>query len=87
MPERVALFLDFQNVHLTGHGLFDSGPLHRCVPDPVRIADLIASKRTRPSEAAAIRVYRGQPSPQHDPLQASTNDAQASQWSVTPECA
>jgi uncharacterized LabA/DUF88 family protein len=81
MPERIAVFLDFQNVHLTGHAQFDSGPLHRCVPDPARLADLIAGMRNRPSEAVAVRVYRGQPHPQHDPLQAATNDAQASQWS------
>ncbi len=82
MPERVAVFLDFQNVHLTGHDMFDHGSaLHRCVPNPARIGDLIAAGRLRASEAAAIRVYRGQPHPQHDPLQAATNDAQASAWS------
>jgi hypothetical protein len=82
MPERVAVYLDFQNVHLTGHDLFDRGnALHRCVPNPVGIAEMIASRRLRPSEANAIRVYRGQPHPQHDPLQAATNDAQASAWS------
>lgn len=53
MPERIAVFLDFQNVHLTGHDLFDSGPLHRCVPDPVRLGDLIASRRKRESEPPA----------------------------------
>lgn len=79
--ERVAVFLDFQNVHLVGHGLFTSGPEpYRCVPDPVRVADLIASRRRRPSVAASIRVYRGRPDPRHQPLVAASNDAQASVW-------
>lgn len=81
MAEEVALFLDYQNVHLTGHGMFGGGAEpYRCVPDPVRLADLIASRRARPSRAAAIRVYRGQPHPQHQPKPAAANDAQASLW-------
>ncbi|MGH3196987.1 MAG: NYN domain-containing protein [Streptosporangiaceae bacterium] len=81
LTERIAVFLDFQNVHLVGRGLFDSGSeLHRCVPDPVRVADLIASRRKRPSVAAAIRVYRGRPDPNHQPVVTASNDAQASQW-------
>lgn len=85
MPENVAVFLDFQNVHLTGHGLFGGGcEPYRCVPDPVRVADLIASKRARVSTAAAILVYRGQPQPQHQPVPAAANEAQAAQWTRDP---
>lgn len=81
LTERIAVFLDFQNVHLVGRGLFDSGcELHRCVPDPVRIADLIASRRKRSSTAEAIRVYRGRPDPNHQPVVTASNDAQASRW-------
>lgn len=79
--ERVAVFLDYQNVHLVGHGLFaQDSQLHRCVPDPVRVGDLIASKRRRPSVAANIRVYRGRPDPERQSLIAAANDAQASEW-------
>jgi hypothetical protein len=82
MTENVAIFLDFQNVHLTGHGLYGGGSeRYRCVPDPGRLADLIASRRSRPSEAVAVRVYRGRPDPNHEPIPAAANDAQASQWS------
>jgi uncharacterized LabA/DUF88 family protein len=81
MPEQVAIFIDFQNVHLTGHGLFSAGvEPYRCVPDPSRVADLIASRRQRPSEALAIRVYRGRPDPNHQPMPTAANDAQAAQW-------
>ncbi len=85
MKENIAVFLDFQNVHLTGHGLFGGGcELYRCVPDPARVGALIASRRRRPSEAAAIRVYRGRPDPNRQPTPAAANDAQASQWSRDP---
>ena len=66
MPENIAVFLDFQNVHLTGHDLYGGGSQpYRCVPDPARLADLIAARRKRPSAAAEIRVYRGRPDPNH----------------------
>jgi len=80
--ERVAVFLDFQNVHLTGHSIYAAGSEpYRCVPDPPRVADLLASRRSRPSSATAIRVYRGRPDPNHQPVPTAANDAQASQWS------
>src|SRR5207253_10672840 len=82
LPERIAVFLDFQNVHLTGHGLFGGGrEPYRCVPHPVRVADLIATKRQRPSTAEGIFVYRGAPNPHHQPTPAAANEAQASDWS------
>jgi NYN domain len=85
VAEQVAVFLDFQNVHLTGHGLYGAGvEPYRRVPDPTRVADLIVRRRRRPSEAAAIRVYRGRPDPNHQPVPAAANDAQASQWSRDP---
>ena len=62
MMQNVAVFLDFQNVHLVGRGPYGEGSeLHRCVPEPARVADLLASRRKRPSVAAAVRVYRGRP--------------------------
>jgi hypothetical protein len=85
VPENIAVFLDFQNVHLTGHGLFGGGcEPYRSVPDPVRLGDLIAARRKRPSVASAIRVYRGQPHPHHQPIPAAANEAQASQWTRNP---
>jgi uncharacterized LabA/DUF88 family protein len=79
--ERIAVFFDFQNMHLVGHGCFARGSeLYRCVPDPVQVADLIASRRKRPSVAASIRVYRGRPDPERQPVVAAANDAQASEW-------
>jgi hypothetical protein len=79
--ERIATLIDFQNTHLTGHNLYSSGlEPYRAVPNPARVAGLIAAKRTRPSVAAAVRVYRGRPDPNFQPLLAAANDAQASHW-------
>ena len=85
MTENVAVFFDYQNVHLTGHGLFGAGrELYQCVPDPARTADLIAGRRGRLSTATAIRVYRGRPDPNHQRMPTAANDAQASHWSRDP---
>lgn len=81
VTERIAVLIDYQNVHLVGHGLFGGGQKpYRCVPDPVRVADLIASRRQRASVTAAIRVYRGRPDPNHQPKVTAANDAQKAQW-------
>ncbi|WP_460356026.1 NYN domain-containing protein [Actinoallomurus acanthiterrae] len=82
----MALFVDFQNVHLVGHGLFESYgvPRYCCVPNPSRLADLIQQRRSRLSEVTAIRVYRGRPDPTRQPTPASANDAQAAEWSRDP---
>jgi hypothetical protein len=85
MPERVGILLDFQNVHLVGHGLYGRGhPAHRAVPDPARLGDLIASRRRRPSAAVDIRVYRGRPDPDYQARLTASNDAQAARWSRDP---
>ncbi|GAA4233629.1 hypothetical protein GCM10022254_36510 [Actinomadura meridiana] len=86
MSERVALFLDFQNVHLVGHGLFESfgTPPYCCVPDPVRLAAIIQERRLRTSQVTDVRVYRGRPDPHHQPTPSSANDAQAAEWSRDP---
>jgi uncharacterized LabA/DUF88 family protein len=82
MAQRVAILLDYQNVHLVGHHHYGRDRrLIQCVPNPVRLAGLIASRSHRPSEAAGIRVYRGRPNPDHQPLLAATNDAQSDEWS------
>jgi uncharacterized LabA/DUF88 family protein len=79
--ERVAVFLDFQNVHLVGHGLF-GGALepYEHVPNPRRLGDLLAGRRSRQSTAEAIRVYRAQPVADFQPTPARVNDAQAAEW-------
>jgi uncharacterized LabA/DUF88 family protein len=86
MAEQVALFLDYQNVHLVGHGLFEAyaTPPYRSIPDPTKIAGVIEKRRSRLSEITSIGVYRGRPDPNHQPMPASANDAQAAEWSRDP---
>ncbi len=80
MTENVGVFLDFQNVHLTGHYLYGSGKEpYRCVPNPARLGDLIAARRNRPSVATGVQVYRGRPDPNRQPTPTAANDAQTSQ--------
>jgi uncharacterized LabA/DUF88 family protein len=82
MPEHVAVMVDYQNVHLTGHELYGRGrPLYEAVPNPSRLADVIAAKRNPASEVTAIQVYRGYPHPVLQPIPAAANDAQAAAWS------
>ena len=82
MTERIAVFLDYQNVLQTGHGLYGVHGTrdYENAPHPVRVAELIAERRARPSEAAAIRVYRGQPVSTFQPRPAATYEAQMSHW-------
>src|SRR5215475_8435073 len=78
MPERLAVFLDYQNVHLAAYGLFRpyGAPVEQSLVHPVLIADLIAERRKIDTVASSIRIFRGRPNPQHHPTPAAANDAQ-----------
>jgi hypothetical protein len=78
---RIAVLLDFENVHRVGHGLCGRGrEIYQCVPEPSLIADMIARRRKVPSTATSIQVFRGRPNPAFEPTAASANDRQAQQW-------
>jgi hypothetical protein len=80
VPANVALYLDYENVHRVGHGLFGRGrERHECVPEPSLIADLIATRRAD-TEIKVINVYRGLPSSRLEPQAASANSQQANAW-------
>lgn len=86
MPERVAVFLDYQNVHLTAHNLFAA---HGARPEttlvhPVRLAECIVEKRQIESELVSVRVFRGRPHPEHHPVPTAANDAQTAAWQRNP---
>ncbi|UQS21400.1 NYN domain-containing protein [Amycolatopsis thermalba] len=90
MPLRASVIIDYQNVHLTGHGLFDStrfGPPHEALVDPLHFANQliqVRNQRQRPGmDHAVLRkvlVYRGLPSPDHDPKAYARNLAQQAHW-------
>lgn len=82
MADRLAVFLDYQNVHLTAHGLFGKlgSPAQSSLVHPLLIAERISAKRRLPSEVVSVRVFRGRPNPEHHPVPTAANDAQAAAW-------
>lgn len=87
---RTAIVIDYQNVHLTGHGRFDStrfGPKHEALIDPLSFAQqLLQVRNSRQREGmpdAVLRVvdvYRGLPSSDHEPAAYARNLAQKAHW-------
>ncbi len=87
---RAVVVVDYQNVHLTGHGLFPKtkyGPKHEALVDPLAFAQqllLTRNQAQRPGNPAAVLrrvlVYRGQPHPEHEPKPYARNQAQKAQW-------
>ncbi len=87
---RAAVIVDYQNVHLTGHGLFSSTrlrPRHETLIDPLLFAQRLLQARNAKQapgrQHAVLRrvlVFRGQPSSEHDPGGYARNQAQKSHW-------
>lgn len=80
--DRVIVFMDYQNVHGWARRQFrpiGSDPALGHV-NPMSLAELIVSRRRRPSKLEAVRVYRGRPNPERQPGAARANDRQASDW-------
>lgn len=84
--EKVAVFIDYQNAQGSARHCFHPGDARRHAGqfDPLALAELLVSRRTRPSELVAVRVYRGRPSPDRQPAAAAANDRQADRWSRNP---
>jgi uncharacterized LabA/DUF88 family protein len=84
LAESVGIFLDYENVHRTAHNLYArfGFPIYETVVDPLKIAERLIAKRSRPSTLAGVWVYRGRPVPTHQPIPASANDIQAEAWSA-----
>lgn len=91
MPEllRAVVVIDYQNVHLVGHELFEprgTAP-HVSLIDPLLYANTLLRVRNGLQRdgfpAAVLRnvlVFRGQPSPEQDPDGYAWNQAQAAHW-------
>ncbi len=78
--DRVAVFFDYENV---------SGWARRCFRTvdghiwPKATAELLVSRRRRPSELVETRVYRGRPNPTRQSVSARANDRQTADWEAT----
>ncbi len=91
---RACVVIDYQNMHLTAHGLFDStrhGPKHDCLLDPLTFsANVVAVRNGRQrlghpiAEVRSVLVYRGLPQPEHDAAMYSRSLAQKAQWERDP---
>lgn len=83
VPERIAVFIDYENVHRTGHQLFSSlgDEKYQTVVDPFSLSERIVSKRKFGGDLVSVNVFRGRPLPQFQPEATSANDAQAEAWS------
>jgi uncharacterized LabA/DUF88 family protein len=80
--DKVGIFLDYENIHRTGHELFSHANLkkYESVVNPITLAETIIRKRKRSSILAEIQVFRGRPVPAFEHKSASANDRQASEW-------
>jgi uncharacterized LabA/DUF88 family protein len=80
------VFIDYQNVTSTAYDCFPRISRSRQFThiDPVRLAELIVSRRPFPCELVGVRVYRGRPSPDRQRGAAAVNDIQASEWERDP---
>jgi uncharacterized LabA/DUF88 family protein len=86
VDERVVVFIDYQNLHgwarrqfLPVNAMSAEGHV-----DPLRLAQMLTRRRRRPSALQEVRVYRGRPSPAHQPLAAAANDRQTATWQRSP---
>lgn len=84
--DRVCVLIDYQNMHLTARDLFTNWgqPAHMSLVDPLLVSELIVEKRSRkrPSELAAVRVFRGRPVPEHEPHLTGYWDRQKDRWEL-----
>lgn len=70
---KVAVFLDYQNVHLMAHGLFMpyGTPVQDALAHPRRVAERLVARRRDDSELTSVRVFRGRPNPGRQPIPAA----------------
>ncbi|MGW0640455.1 NYN domain-containing protein [Nocardia salmonicida] len=86
MADRIAVFLDYQNVHMSARERFQpyGTPVQDSLVHPLKIAEAIVNRRRFASELVAVRVFRGRPNPEHHPKPTAANDAQTAAWERDP---
>lgn len=91
---RLAVLMDYQNIHLTAHGKFApyGTPVHEVLIHPLRFAEQLLEERAhcqmdpRQKQAvlADVYVYRGQPSNLHQQALYRVTQAQRAEWTRDP---
>lgn len=86
MPDRVALFIDWQNVYRSARRAFYD-PSARIRPsdgqiDPVAVAELLCQRGVLGAnrELVDVRVYSGRPNPDYDPKTHRAHMQQCAVW-------
>jgi len=70
MPDRVVVFLDYQNVYWSARSAFrgiEILPGRRGDLDPMKLGAVLTGMGPQTRTLAEVRVYRGMPSPKLDP--------------------
>lgn len=87
--QRVAVVIDYQNMHLTARGQFtpEGTPTHESLLHPLRLAEQILIARanakgegTPPCRVEKVYAFRGLPSNKHDPMGYRRSLAQRAEW-------
>lgn len=80
--DRVAVFVDYQNVHGWARRQFLPYGAHRSEGHvfPRQLGELLVRRRVSPSELSEVRVYRGRPNPARQSGAARANDRQTADW-------
>lgn len=86
MTRRVSVYIDYQNVHMSGHEMwcdrYDAP--ENCLPHPLRLAEMLVERRKGGGDLEAVHVYRGRPDPRKQVTLASANDKQKQAWEMSP---
>ena len=87
MALKMAVVVDYQNVHLTAAGLYMPGrPPEEALIDPYRFASQLAQARNATNDDARqvsvsrVEVFRGLPIPEDDPDAYRRNQEQRAAW-------
>lgn len=83
--DRVGVFFDYQNVYGWARRQFipNGSPGTEGHIWPKATAELLASRRRRPSTLSTVQVYRGRPNPERQATSARANDRQTADWERT----
>lgn len=83
--DKVAVFLDYENVLRTGHQIFGGVGQQRyeTVLNPLEVAERLIAERRDGGMLHSVDVFRGRPVPEHQPKPASANDLQTATWEAS----
>jgi uncharacterized LabA/DUF88 family protein len=89
-PDRVVVFLDYQNVYMGARACFESASAHHTQGQisPLTLGLELVAQSKYPRELAQVRVYRGRPDATRQPAGYAACTRQAAIWAQDPrvEC-